>query len=252
MEINDLSQESSLILMTQETICYFYEKISKIEEGSFLPSEVTSEKRDLQTPEEISFFSKEISDFISKRIDLLRKEKKYSNTNILETLHYGLISLIDEILITKNWPGKTFWQTETLEKRIFSSRSSGDLFFEHCRNFLSEKNYKFQEIAFCYYLCLCSGFKGKYHRPQDQNTLEEIKNNLLSFYLEKIISKKNKLKSILPQFLYSEYNNKILNNLKKKKRLFIFLNLFIFIFLMIYLFYIWISHSYTLSKNILI
>ena len=111
----------NIILTTQEIINYFYDVINNIN--------IENKTKNFQQ-ENIEHISKEIEEFISRRMDFFKKNPKYYATDIIKLLHYALVSLIDEMLITKNWWGRLLWRADTLERRIFSSLSSGDLFFE--------------------------------------------------------------------------------------------------------------------------
>ena len=101
------------------------------------------------------------------------------------------------MLIIKDWPGRSFWQSDTLENLIFSTRSSGDLFFDYIEIILGKRDYKYRELAMCYYLCLCAGFRGKFHSISHQETIEQIKAQLLDFYNNSIVETPSNFKATL-------------------------------------------------------
>jgi type IV/VI secretion system ImpK/VasF family protein len=242
----------NIILTSQEIISYFYEISDKISSSMKENNEATEEnKKDIFQQDEVIALSKEIGEYISRKIDVLKKNKKYYGTDILKLLHYALVSLIDEMLITKNWSGRIFWRSETLENRIFSSRSSGDLFFENCNRILLDKDYKYRELAMCYYLCLCSGFRGKFHSQDNQAKVEQIKTELYQFHHETNFEPVLGVTGILPNISYISSNNDFETNHKKITYSLLFSNLFLFTFFLAASIYIWLVNSNILSKGIM-
>lgn len=246
------SINENIILASQEIINYFYELSDKISKYIKENDEATEEnKKNIFQHDEVSALSKETEEFISRKIDTIKKNKKYYGTDILKLLHYALVSLIDEMLITKNWSGRVFWRTETLENRIFSSRSSGDLFFENCNRILLDRDYKYRELALCYYLCLCSGFRGKYHSQDNQLKIEQIKTELYQFYHEINFESISGVTGILPNISYILSHNNFEANHKKIIFILLFSNLFLFTLFLAASIYIWLIHSNILSKGIM-
>lgn len=156
------------------------------------------------------------------------------------------------MLITKSWPGRLYWQADALEKRIFSSRSSGDLFFDNCSKILLDRDYKYRELAMCFYLCLCSGFRGKYHQKENQNKIEQVKTDLFHFYSEGNFDVSNSLSGILPSTLYSTMSDSTFeNSYKKTMYSLLMFNLFLFATFLVASIYIWYTNSNILSKGII-
>ena len=246
------SINENIILTTQEIINYFYDISDKISLSMKENDEKTEEnKKNIFQQDEVSALSKEIEEFISRKIDSLKKNKKYYGTDILKLLHYALVSLIDEMLITKNWTGRIFWRSDTLENRIFSSRSSGDLFFENSTRILLDKDYKFRELAMCYYLCLCSGFRGKFHSQDNNVKIEQIKTELYQFYQETNFDSVSVVTGLLPNIAYVSTNNRFESSHKKITYSLLFSNLFLFTIFLAASIYLWLINSNILSKGIM-
>ncbi len=241
-----------IILTSQEIINYFYEISDKISNSINDNAEAIEEsKKDIFQQEEVAALSKEIEEFISRKIDSLKKNKKYYGTDILKLFHYAFVSLVDEMLITKNWAGRVFWGSETLENRIFASRSSGDLFFENCNRILIDRDYKYRELAMCYYLCLCSGFRGKFHSQDSQAKIEQIKIELYQFYHETNFDTGLGITGILPNIPYISYSNDFEINHKKITYSLLFSNLLLFSIFITASICIWFFNSNILSKSIM-
>lgn len=242
----------NIIIITQEIINFFY---NKTEEVINLSKDTNLENKEndniLLNESDVSFIAKEIEEFILRRIDSLKKNKKYFGTDILKLLHFAVVSLIDEMLITTNWPGREVWKNLTLENRIFSSSSSGDLFFEYCDRILLDRDYKYREAAMSFYLCLCSGFKGKYHSNHNAEKIEQIKTNLYQFYNESNFEAQPELSGLLPTISYDPSNNEFELNHKKITYSLLLSNLFLFALFLAASIYIWLINNNILSKGIM-
>ncbi len=240
------SHNENIIFITQDIINYFNNIVSNLKHNINYNSEEVSNF----TQDNCQEISRDIEEYISKRIDFLKTSKKYSGTKIIELLHYALVSLIDEILITTNWEGRKIWSNMTLENHIFSSRSSGDLFFEHCQKIMIDRDYKFRSLAMCYYLCLCSGFRGKYHLQEYQERIEQIKSDLLQFYDEGNYEKIVDCNVILPEnnFIINENN---FDEKNKKINYTIFtINLIILVSFLLLSAFIWSNNKNIIFNNI--
>jgi type IV/VI secretion system ImpK/VasF family protein len=240
------SHNENIIFITQDIIYYFNNIVNNLK----LNLNYNSEEVSNFTQDKCLEISRDIEEYISKRIDFLKTSKKYSGTKIIDLLHYALVSLIDEILITTNWEGRKLWSNMTLENHIFSSRSSGDLFFEHCQKIMTDRDYKSRSLAMCYYLCLCSGFRGKYHLQEYQEKIEQIKSDLLQFYDEGNYEKIADCNVILPEnnFIINENN---FDEKNKKINYTIFtLNLIVLVAFLLLSAFIWNNNKSIIFNNI--
>ena len=57
-------------------------------------------------------------------------------------------------------------------------------FYQKAEKILENRDYRYREVAYIYYVCLCLGFKGKYHESTDLDKIEKLKMDLYNFYLE--------------------------------------------------------------------
>jgi len=241
----------NIILISQEVIHFFFNKLNEVSNLNKNDDPETLNEIVNLNENDVSNISKEIEEFILRKIDSLKKNKKYYGTDVLKLLHFALVSLIDEMLITSTWPGKEIWKNLTLENRIFSSSSSGDLFYDYCDRILLDRDYKYRELAMCFYLCLCSGFKGKYHSNNDNDNVEQIKTNLYQFYNETNFETEPELTGVLPSISYESSNIEFEINHKKIMYSLLLTNLFLFTIFLATSIYIWLINNNILSKGIM-
>lgn len=251
MKNNDLSSIESLIFTTEEVITYFNNKITEYNSLDNLNLDEIEAKNHSKNNIDFSLISSEIEEFISRKIDVLKKNKKYLGTDILRYLHFALIALIDEMMITQYWPGQSYWSSHSLESKVFFSSSAGDLFFENCDAILLNRDYKTRELAFCYFLCLCAGFKGRFHSNYDIDKIEQIKINLYQFYLDSNSDRSQSTSlGLLPRIGYEPRENNFDVKNKKINYFLLLLNLFLFTIFLAFSIYIWISNKSILTKII--
>ncbi|APJ03199.1 DotU family type IV/VI secretion system protein [Silvanigrella aquatica] len=245
---NDGSHHENIIFITEEIINYFFDIRNKLILKNI---ENSSENELIYQIDDVKNLSKDIEELISRKMDILKKYKKYYGTEIIRLLHYALVSLIDEMLITTQWQGRMHWTSDTLENRIFGSRSSGDLFFENCSQILLERDYKYRDLSLSYYFCLCSGFRGKYHSYHDVDKIQQIKSELYQFYYETNFESTPEISGLIPNNLiisnhneYEMYHKKVIYSL-------LFSNFFLFAFFLMTSIIMWIINSNILSKNLM-
>jgi type IV/VI secretion system ImpK/VasF family protein len=91
-----------------------------------------------------------------------------------QQVHYALVALADEIVLTSGWEHSPAWRQALLEERFYNSQHAGSRFFE-LANALDDAP---QDVVAIFYLCLALGFSGRY-APADHE-LAEVKEKLLA------------------------------------------------------------------------
>lgn len=74
---------------------------------------------------------------------------------------YALIALLDEIILTSEWPERETWSSHSLQLEFFNENIAGTEFFnrlDHLRERIASKF----DVLKIYYFCLRLGFEGKY------------------------------------------------------------------------------------------
>lgn len=89
-------------------------------------------------------------------------------------VHYALVGLADEVVLTSGWEHSTAWRQALLEERFYNSQEAGNRFFELANNLDQAP----QDVVAIFYLCLALGFSGRY-APADPE-LAEVKEKLLA------------------------------------------------------------------------
>ncbi len=110
----------------------------------------------------------------------IAKEHGHSD-DVIEAAKFAIIAYIDELLLCSNWPHRSQWQLQSLQRTYFNTTNAGSDFYQR----LNELN-KFgpdRELREVYALCLGLGFKGKYFRGEDRKKYEEIKSFNLALLL---------------------------------------------------------------------
>jgi type IV/VI secretion system ImpK/VasF family protein len=133
---------------------------------------------------ELDKLVKEEAEFLKNSINELKADKRYASDDILNDALFATVALVDEIMTSKTWFGKEFWEWNTVEKQVFQSQASGEIFYQKIEKMLADRDYRYREVAYVYYVCLCLGFKGKYHDVHESATIEKIKTDLYNFYIE--------------------------------------------------------------------
>lgn len=89
-------------------------------------------------------------------------------------VHYALVGLADEVVLTSGWEHSPAWRQALLEERFYHTQEAGSRFFELAGNLDQAP----QDVVAIFYLCLALGFSGRY-APADPE-LAEVKDKLLA------------------------------------------------------------------------
>jgi len=76
----------------------------------------------------------------------------------IEEARFALVAWADEVLLRREWAGRSDWQRETLQMQLYRTTQAGNEFFEHLTRLRPEQNAA-REI---YFLALVCGFEGQY------------------------------------------------------------------------------------------
>lgn len=88
-----------------------------------------------------------------------------------ELAKFAVFAWIDEIIMRSGWEGKTYWQTEQLQRIYFNTSDAGELFFQKMNTIGPHQN----QVREVYYICLSLGFTGQYHNQGDEMLIEQLK-----------------------------------------------------------------------------
>jgi type VI secretion system protein ImpK len=106
---------------------------------------------------------------------------------------FAVFAWIDETILTSQWQHKGRWSADQLQKQFFNINTAGEEFFERL-NMLSPGQNHVREI---FYLCLVSGFTGRFHNKGDEILLDQLKTSNLKFITGSSVSIPSMEKKVL-------------------------------------------------------
>lgn len=121
-----------------------------------------------------SQFKGQTIDDVQAKLDKLFDEiKKVSLLSFPEEAYsdslFAICAWIDELVLCSSWREKLAWKKKMLQTKYFNTTRAGEVFFDKL-DAIPPGEISLLEI---YYYCLKLGFKGKFHRGQDNAILTE-------------------------------------------------------------------------------
>ena len=92
-----------------------------------------------------------------------------------------MTALADEVFLHLDWPGRSYWENNLLESRLYNTHMAGELFFTKLNDFLKVRDPSRADIAMLYLLALGLGFKGKYRESKTTRDLDHYRRELYIF-----------------------------------------------------------------------
>ncbi len=83
---------------------------------------------------------------------------------------FPILAWIDELILSSQYKQKREWRKNLLQKKFFNTSNAGYEFYEKLSSL--EKNAF--DLRLLYLYCLFLGFKGKYYRSEDKESLDAI------------------------------------------------------------------------------
>jgi len=101
--------------------------------------------------------------------------------NYYRGAQYIMVALADEVFLSLDWPGKPYWESNLLEKRLFNTHSAGQEFFEKLDQLIDSNDPVLTDLAILYLTALGLGFQGKYRHSNDLEALDAYRKKLFVF-----------------------------------------------------------------------
>jgi len=98
-----------------------------------------------------------------------------------EEAQYIMAALADEVFLNLKWPGKTYWESNLLEQRLFDTHSAGQTFFIKLDLLLENWEPTQMDAALLFLNALALGFQGKYRHFNDVAVLKSYRDRLFVF-----------------------------------------------------------------------
>jgi type VI secretion system protein ImpK len=99
------------------------------------------------------------------------------NREDYDSARFAVFAWVDEAVAASQWPGRSQWQREQLQRHYFHTADAGEMFFDRL-NSLGPHQRDVREI---YYLCLALGFTGQYCHQGDDFLLEQLRTSNLKY-----------------------------------------------------------------------
>jgi type VI secretion system protein ImpK len=93
-------------------------------------------------------------------------------------VQYIMVALTDEVFLNLDWIGKSEWEDNLLESRIFNTQVAGERLFENIDHFLEVRDAANSDVGVLYIIVLGLGFKGKYKDLNDHGIIQEYRKKL--------------------------------------------------------------------------
>jgi type VI secretion system protein ImpK len=87
--------------------------------------------------------------------------------------NYAAVALVDETVMSSDWPGAQEWRREPLQVHYFKNHLAGEQFFDRLDELRAGAD---DDLLDVYFTCLCAGFRGDLH--DDPNALTSRRRKL--------------------------------------------------------------------------
>lgn len=200
---------------------------------------------------DVRALSDEFVKIINTKVSELKKDLQYRDSQFLEFFQLAIVAVIDDMFLTMNWDGRSYWSSYLLEMRFFSTRASGDIFFDNCKKILSRHDDKFKELAAIYHLALISGFRGKYLHSEYTEEINVVRTDLYNFFtnpeenqtvISEIVS--------LPTGYIENKSKAVLEKTYKINNILFLINLALIIVFAIASYFVWFHNQNLIFKNL--
>jgi type VI secretion system protein ImpK len=94
-----------------------------------------------------------------------RRQAEGENLDPKDYAHYAAVALVDEAIMTSEWPGADQWRREPLQKHYFDNFLAGEHFFSRLDELRGGAEDELLEV---YFLCLCAGFQGRFRDDREE------------------------------------------------------------------------------------
>ena len=141
------------------------------------------------TPEQSEEGATKISDRLAELIELqsLEARREGGRLSLEKEEHARFIkaALADEILLSIDWEGKSYWRRLLLEERLFKTSQAGEKVFQHIDKILGARDPQHRTIALLYLHALSLGFQGRFRRGDQTEIIAVVRKELFQFVYQR-------------------------------------------------------------------
>ncbi len=118
---------------------------------------------------------------------------------LVDQVRYLKTALADEVLLSRDWPGRALWQKYLLEAALFRTSVAGDKVLDDIEKMLSEREPALRPLAQLQLFTLALGFQGRLRGNSDLKHLRELRQELYQFVYQRRASTEDSPHRLSPQ-----------------------------------------------------
>jgi type VI secretion system protein ImpK len=150
-------QPSIIITSFEEFAIKIFDKIEQIKRGIVFSAATTIDEQN----KIIAQYQNELSNFIRDQDAIITAQNGKLASEAFKEVIYIMTALADEMFLSFEWIGKTYWRQHSLEQNFFGTNQAGERLLANINNFMKTKENNNKEIGIAYLYALSLGFKGK-------------------------------------------------------------------------------------------
>lgn len=124
----------------------------------------------------------ELRSFMDDQLRSLGDSPDEVGYHLYDAMRYVMVALADDAFlhVRADWPGRTAWLNNLLEKQIFGTQRAGVAFFDEIDQLLASRDKSKEEVAMAYLIALLLGFKGRF-RGHEEDQIVSYRERLAYF-----------------------------------------------------------------------
>jgi type IV/VI secretion system ImpK/VasF family protein len=87
---------------------------------------------------------------------------------LFERMHYPLVAMADQVVLTSTWAQRAGWSLNLLETQVFKSAEGGKRFYKIVEEVLADPTEQARELAELLFTCMGLGFQGELMRERKE------------------------------------------------------------------------------------
>lgn len=156
----------SLLSMFQE----FHAELSGIRSALSLGDRMAEQGQPLPDPAQVAVrINRRLHRLLDTQAATAMRQGGRFGVELYREAQYVMAALADEVLLHGDaWSGREHWLENLLELSLFGTRVAGERVFQRLDALLAGPPQQEYELLSVYLAALSLGFRGRYHRPQDE------------------------------------------------------------------------------------
>jgi type VI secretion system protein ImpK len=122
--------------------------------------------------------SERIARIISAKTVALSHSESIAARAATDELRYLMAAMADELLLSRDWPGRARFTETLIETRLFGSSVAGDQIFQRIDNLLTGTGDTAPPMAALYLFAISTGFEGRHRGLRADDALQPLRDAL--------------------------------------------------------------------------